>query len=233
MKTYPMLFSTPMVQSTMEKIKTQTRRTKGLDEINENPDDWEFVNFFHATEHNGNIGGAYFRNLKRPHQAIYVDYPYGPVGSVIWVREKFAARQCNSQNGMVKIEYAATPDLLFKFTPRNSLRLHYTPLGEEKKWTPSIHMPKDIARNFLQVKTYWIQRLLSITEEDAIKEGVRKENYFGKERYMDYLINQPYFKTAKKSFFSLWELINENLKDNPFVWIIEYETIDKPVNFNN
>jgi len=37
-----LLFSTPMVNATFAGIKEMTRRTKGLEEINVNPDDWQF-----------------------------------------------------------------------------------------------------------------------------------------------------------------------------------------------
>jgi hypothetical protein len=42
------------------------------------------------------------------------------------------------------------------------------------KWKPSLHMPKEAARVFLQVKKVKVERLQDITEEQAINEGISK-----------------------------------------------------------
>lgn len=39
------LFSTMMVQALLMSRKTQTRRDRGLQEINESPDQWQFIRF--------------------------------------------------------------------------------------------------------------------------------------------------------------------------------------------
>lgn len=41
MKFIPILYSADMVQALLDKRKTMTRRTKGLEKVNGNSDDWK------------------------------------------------------------------------------------------------------------------------------------------------------------------------------------------------
>ena len=79
-KTKPILFSTEMVQAILEGRKTQTRRTKGLEKVNENPDGHTF-NSFSIDNKN-----ATFKRLEGMWQGV--DVPYQS-GDILWVRETF------------------------------------------------------------------------------------------------------------------------------------------------
>ena len=102
-------------------------------------------------------------------------------------------------------------------------------------WKPSIHMPKEACRLFLQIKDIRVERLQDISEEDAKAEGIKYvidklTGYCG----FDY-INDGYnlMTTPFNGFRSLWKKINgfQSWDDNPWVWVIEFEKIEKPENF--
>lgn len=77
-------------------------------------------------------------------------------------------------------------------------------------WRPSIFMPQDVARIFLRVKEVRVEKVQDITEEDTINEGVNN----------------------KEKFALLWDKLNKKRgygwEANPWVWVIEFERIEKP-----
>lgn len=215
MNTKPILFSTEMVQAILEGRKTQTRRTKGLKVVNDNPDSYLF-NSFSIDNKN-----ATFKRLEGMWQGV--DVPY-KTGDVLWVRETFFRTKYHEHAPLFKNKgkyvYKATDDFI---------GCH--------KWKPSIHMPKEACRLFLKVTNVRVERLKEISENDAIAEGVDKKG----ELYYDYYSEIPqvgrdfYYKieTAKISFMGLWCKINgvDSWRSNPWVWVIEFERIEKPENF--
>lgn len=88
-------------------------------------------------------------------------------------------------------------------------------------WRPSIHMPREAARIFLRVTDVRAERLQAISHEDAEQEGC----WCGEGR-----LSMPISK-----FANLW---NSTIKKtdlplygwdaNPWVWVIEFERVDKP-----
>jgi hypothetical protein len=126
------------------------------------------------------------------------------VGDVFWVREKFA-----------------NDDLGFHYYAGN-IEVEQNRMFEKlTKWKPSIHMPKESCRIFLKVKSIRIERLQDISEEDAQAEGAIQH-----EAETDWL-------TAKYGFQMIWETIfgKESWKENPYVFVYEFEKIEKPLDF--
>jgi len=95
------------------------------------------------------------------------------------------------------------------------------------KWRPSIHMPREAARIFLRVKTVRVERLQDITPKDAWDEGCRIGNSFPWEEHIPELQQQ----CRDILFKSLWNSINEKRgygwDTNPWVWVYEFEKINK------
>ena len=85
------------------------------------------------------------------------------------------------------------------------------------RWHPSIHMKKEAARIFLKVTNVRAERLRSITEKDAMAEGVFPEPPFS------------FPDTYCRGFQKLWDSLAEestNWSANPWVWVYEFERVD-------
>ena len=199
MNTKPILFSTEMVQAILAGRKTQTRRTKGLEKVNENPEGHLF-NSFSIDNKN-----ATFKRIEGMWQGV--DVPYQS-GDILWVRESFTFNQIGKTDYLYKAD-SLTPKFI--------------------KWKPSIHMPKEACRLFLKITNVRAERLLDISEEDARNEGV--EHLIP--RWKDYTNDKGFCYNAWSSFKTLWIKINgiESYTSNPWVWVIEFERIEKPENF--
>lgn len=120
------------------------------------------------------------------------------IGDILWVRETFE----NYHGGW---NYKAGK---------------YGLLGEG--WKPSIFMPKEACRLFLEVTNIRAERLQDITEEDAISEGTDTLDIY-----------TGYEVSNKGKFEGLWVNINgvESWESNPFVWVITFKIVDKPNDF--
>ncbi len=212
MKFIPILFSTPMVQANKEGRKDRTRRTKGLEVINQNPDDWEVVKELHKQE--------FFFFSKSEEDLMYeIKCPYGQPGDILWVRETF--------------QFSLNPnEFVYKSDTDNPIYL-----DKNWKWKPNIYMPKSACRIFLKVKSVRVERLQDITEQDAIAEGVLLHekgihylNYFDAHHKVTQFIYNC--RSAVESFKSLWILINGKRDEpfgwfrNPLVWVIEFEKVE-------
>ncbi len=146
------------------------------------------------------------------HNSDYVisQSPYGKVGDILWVRETF--QKC-----------------------RNGFQYKADGISTTRKWKPSIFMPKEACRLFLEVTDVRVERLQDISERDSSREGI-KMRVGGVPPY-DSFYQMPgcpnRFQTAKQSFHHLWASINgkESWNQNPWVWVYEFKRVEKPEKF--
>jgi hypothetical protein len=120
------------------------------------------------------------------------------------------------------------------------------------KWKPSIFMPKEACRLFLEVTDLRAERLKQITEEDAEAEGVRimdGEPVYPKDwklcpacggegvhgacgESLGYIeVDCSTCDTYKKRYQHLWNSINGNWDENPLVWVITFKVVECPQGF--
>lgn len=224
MKEHPILFSTPMVQAILEGRKTMTRRilkVKGCKPFVPQPEEWTLSDI----------------------EKWNKDYhPYGQVGDIIWVRESFKLAGWNFEQGLMTIEYKdgsmficnaydPSDDLIWLLDQVEALENggYIEPSPTEKDafiltekrqpFKPSIHMPKEAARIWLKITNVNVERLQSISEVDAMKEGVDFE-WYDQGRNIK-------IEAAKQLFKKLWYSIHgrESWEANPWVWAIEFEVL--------
>ena len=228
----PILFSTPMVEALLDGRKTQTRRTKGLEKFNEAPDSWRYDNYDTDTQSHymelissdGKFNEKYFEVVS----------PY-KIGDILWVREKFRVMINCETKEFSSFEY---------FAGEQDFYTYLKEIDKKVKWKPSIFMPKEACRLFLKVKAINVKRLHDISLYDIKSEGVVYPGNFVlgvQNNALSFLPKGRNLNTNPPNedeiFFAhwaeLWCKINglHSWSSNPFVWVIEFEKIEKPNNF--
>lgn len=209
----PILFNTEMVKAIQMGRKTQTRRiVKNQDGIH---------------PRRSNIG---FLGWDDGHG--YQMMPPCKEGDILWVRETWQ-HVYNFDDGDQLIEGTGR----YVYYADNSMPFDYwvdPDTGEHKEqmpWKPSIHMPKEAARIFLRVKDVRVERLQDMRLEDCLAEGVRLTAGVEND-----LVRAPI--RAREWFSQVWDsTIKPADRDrfgwdaNPWVWVIEFERCEKPVDW--
>jgi hypothetical protein len=214
-KERPILFSTPMVQAILSNKKLQTRRVvKPQPEAMPSNYPIPVADFVKDLETLNAKGLRNFSSSGATKGLVIPDCPYGEIGDLLWVREKFLYDE-----GEGIYWYAASMD---------NADVNYL----KGCWKPSIFLPKIASRIWLEITDIKIERLKDISEKDARNEGVETvadgyKNYMTKPKIISTL---KCYDTAYYSFLSLWESINgyESSELNPWVWVITFKKVAKP-----
>lgn len=198
----PILFNAEMVRALLEGRKTVTRRVVKPQPM--------------LDGHLWKLGGAAWSDsvLSVPvmlGHSLYNRAPYQP-GDVLWVRETW----CEVMGRKGKYLYRAYAG------ERDDTRDYAIALNT---WRPSIHMPREAARIFLRVKNVRVERLQELTLKDAEMEGMDLRGPM----FVDFV--KVWNNTVQrhpnkfKRYPYCWE-------DNPWVWVIEFERVEKPAKNN-
>lgn len=207
----PILFSTPMVLSLRSNHKTVTRRTRGLEKINEDdPGAWTLDRsddgWFLFTKPSEPFGG------QPTLQVQSIRCPYGIASDRLWTRERWAAGKC--ADGYKPRELA--PRIwkvdnggLWYFAD-NAEPTH--PISPRGKWRSSLFMPRWASRDTLEVTEVRVERVSQITMDDCFAEGIAGQ-------FPD---NNPI-----DAFHALWDSINGtgSWAESPWVWVVSFQRI--------
>lgn len=235
MKERGMIFNGEMVRAILDGRKTQTRR----------PIQWKQTRFTEIGEREDGSRWPWSEDAEHACD-FWHPCPFGTVGDRIWVRETWGVVSHElDEDGRIQ---PWTPD-------RPAKAINEMPFGNgyysghaiyaadgdftwgdddgyedgRSCWKPSIHMPRWASRITLEVTNVGVQRLQSISPNDAAREGLVKLPATGR-----YCINQgdQYFggasQDAREVFSWLWESIYgaDSWKANPWVWVIEFKRVE-------
>lgn len=230
----PILFSAPIVQALLDGRKTQTRRVmKPQPEVS-------FVC------HDGNVSAEM---LNASVTAFFKAENRMPAktGDLLWVRETFAYVGGGDPGFLL---YRAGD--YEKQCDKYRFDKPYPPVSAVK-WTPSIFMPRSASRLTLCVTDVRAERLQDINESDALAEGVVPVGAEVEDRNFSICptcggtgihddidqrsgcvildVDCRDCDTHKQRFKHLWNSINghDAWDDNPWVWVYEFEVIEKNV----
>lgn len=213
----PILFKAPMIKANLDKTKTNTRRIVKPRYSN--------TDLLLKEDHNGsrlveiqndvpepvkNADGTTTHRMRTYTEVL----PKYNKGDILWVRETWEYNDSMTEVYLYRQKFEE--DYKEEFWGRF-------------KWKPSIFMPRDAARIFLEVTDVKLQRLQDISRKEAISEGILEvePGY-----YLNYLTNNV-VSSPIVSFASLWDFVNgKGTWDlNPWVWAYTYKMIDKPKGF--
>ncbi|TGE07728.1 hypothetical protein [Hymenobacter fodinae] len=222
-KERPILFSGAMVCALLAGTKTQTRRTTGLDFINENPGCWQ-RQWIPAKD------GKHWL-FTCGDDRVQVRCPYGVEGERLWVRETFAK--------VPRTAYACSTGVEQTINPASDWEAAVYRAGWtrcQEHWKPSIHMPRWASRIQLEIVSVRVERLRSISAEDAIAEGIEQRfggwiNYKNPANHLskpEYEVCGEIMPASVLSYATLWESINgeDSWEANPWVWVVEFKRVE-------
>ena len=219
----PILFNTSMVQAILDGRKTVTRRIikpqPGTDQV--------YPLGCCVDGDRVNIDKFGFGSCECGGRILYVRIPYN-AGDILYVRESYCPNYFDTSIA-VGLKYNRNA---YKADYHKETIGHIVP---EPKWKPSIHMPKEAARIFLRVTGVHAERLQDMPHDGAEREGIYYcENCgFTWERSP-----QIFLKTPMSSMEFLWDLTYKKRNytwrwaANPWVWVIEFERCEKPVEYS-
>ncbi|MFW3976956.1 morphogenetic protein [Klebsiella pneumoniae] len=210
MKERGMIFNGEMVRAILDGRKTQTRRIMApqpADDIERcifpNP---EAIGWKSSLRHKHGSTTAHFCH-------------YGKPGDRIWVRETFQGplfdydlmdSYCKDPTPFEKPEFC-----VYKADGVPAPEFYDADDELHCCWRPSIHMPSWASRILLEITNVRVERLKSISDGDAIREGCSTADMKSGDCVADV-------------FARLWASIYgaESWNANPWVWVIEFKRVE-------
>lgn len=234
MKEHPILMSAPMALATLALRKSQTRRV-----VNPQPTlDYHYTAWETPESYSWTTCDPL--NVKYPAtQRHVVRCPYGQPGDRLWVRESCFHwgrwwKDGFTKSGRQRWRFRKEGPGAVVFDRSHAQVADKTTARETCMFwrRPSIHMPRWASRMTLEITEVRVQRLQSLSEVDAIAEGIERLGEFPNiTPWRNYAVRQPAgarnFSTPLRSYVSLWEAIHGpgSWEANPWVWAVSFKLL--------
>lgn len=210
------MFQADMIRAYLEGRKNQTRRVKGLQAINQEPDNWQLI---FTPEHQG-VRFVSFGHVKT-YQVVHLNMPYGGKGDSLYFKETWKMFE-REKDGRDFLHYRADDAKVDQtWWTENDWRRPdpvWHKEGVFENWQPSMFMPRICSRfREVPIVNVRIERLQDITQEDAWYEGIVRTPDLSESAHL--------FKDPTYEYFSLWDSINGKTlpaSKNPWVWVYEF-----------
>ncbi|EGY1537788.1 hypothetical protein JHR70_000989 [Salmonella enterica] len=208
MKERGMIFNAEMVNAILSGRKTQTRR----------PIKWKQTRFTEIGEREDGSNWPWSEDTEK-----VCDYwhpcPYGEIGDRIWVRETFQGPLFDYEQMQSYLEDSSKfekPEFCQYAADGKPAPEYYD--AEDNLhcgWRPSIHMPRWASRILLEITDVRVERLNSISDSDASKEGCC-------------IADMESGDCLSDVFTRLWTSIygDDSWQANPWVWVIEFKRVE-------
>lgn len=215
----PILFNTSMVRAILDGEKTCTRRIIKLPKHIEKQRNGLYILC---------AEGSTYSDKEFKDVVEYIKQPY-KIGDILYVKETWF--KGDLLNDAEEIEEQGI--IIYRADGIKNDNWDYSTI----KWRPSIHMPKELARIFLKIKSIKVERLQDIDEGQAKREGAKKQSWYqpfgtkveDEQKYVGSLVNHKI--NYKTGFADIWDMTIKEDKysweANPWVWAIEFEVENK------
>jgi hypothetical protein len=208
------LFKSEMRKAIRELRKDVTLRTDGLHEINKEPDKWHFVSKGVRDIHPVKVGDCLFQSNHELTRVLAVRPRYH-VGQGAYIKEPWKTDIQHNRLKPREIPITAT----IKFSDARTFQDCWGKLRSP------MFLRECFARDFILIKDVSASRLLEITNEDAVREGMSREiaTFIGIS--VSPSEEEFNFTQARHIYLAYWDYINGkgSAAKNPWTWRIEFK----------
>lgn len=254
-KQHGMLFAERLMPAMVDGRKTQTRRPMRPQPVDDGAGGWKFpwATFWaNGTVHTWDSDGCggqnwnandypnedrFAESIKRAPDDAPIRYR---VGDLIWCRETW--QQVRQHGHTVKEVESLTPTMQGVCHRASGRKCPITHGMVDLKWRPSIHMPKWACRCWKEIIGVRVERIQSLSDEDAMAEGLEVANFTGwgdeaglphipePDVYACYRDGQKFWEESPVEAFRWnWEgIYRGSWERNDWVWVLEYKPAEAP-----